>query len=245
MIINAPATAPWEIEIEINSKEDLACIDEIDCKSIKGVFLNFHKRLSLRFVSRFEKLQFLMISGNTRDFSYISACTELKELYLVDTKIDSFDFIENTKINSLTLERVQSKANFLRFPQLPNLETLSVSQMSQVKNLDFLDACQNLKRLYLLHLPIKAIHDFSEFSQLTQLTVRNCDDLKDLKNLATAKNLEKLILTSIQLNRTDLRTIKKLKQMGDLRLVDIDFQTRTESTLQEALNDLKMRAMVL
>lgn len=245
MLTKAPKDAPWEIEIEVYNKEDLSCVAELDGAKIQGLFLNFHARYSLKFLKSFPNLKYLLIGGAVRDYTSLSLCPHLEELYLSECLIDDLSGLSGLPIKRLTLERIRSKQESLDFPRLPQLAELSLTEVGKLSELDFLKAIPSLQVLRLCHQKITRIPDLSHMSHFHTLTITDCKHLKSWVNLRSAQSLQVLSVWNSPMNYDDITAISQIIGLKQLHLREISYKAKNGIQLAQALQQLGLESKIV
>ncbi len=193
---------PKTLEIEMNEGlKDLEILKAIDLDEVEEFNIYFWKPLSLRFLKDFKNLKKLMIVGRVKDFSHVSNCSSLEELYISGGPVNSLDFIKSLSIHTLRLEQIRSDTDSFIIPNLKTLEYIAISTASKIVDLSFLSEFSQIKKLSFYDLKSKNLFDFSKLTNLQTVTLTNMFHLKNFSELSTLQTLNSLVIHYFFLNR--------------------------------------------
>lgn len=245
MLIEAPKGAPWDIEIEVESKEDLDCIQQLEREKIRGLFLNLHGRYSLKFLKEFPNLKYLLIAGASGNYAPLALCPQLEELCLAGCLIEEFSGLSGLPLRRLTLEMVRTKGDAPAFPPLLRLEELVLSETAKLADLSFLTAIPTLQTLSLYRQKTKELPNLSTLPALHTLRIRECKLLRGWENLSTAPSLRRLFLAGLPLDFGDLTALSKIPSLKQLSLQEIAYRGKDGRTLAQAVELLGLEPKML
>ncbi len=205
---------------------DIETDDDYDIAKFSGL-----KSLIVDYVDEYDNLNELTKLNNLETF---------KILYLGNEKNNTLDFLSGlTKLKTLELYFSSDThlANANVFYGLPNIEQLSLNNIDELKNIDFIKNMPNLHHLTVDDCPIISIEPLRDNIALTHLSLNDLDNITDISVLPTLSSLQQLdirdldidnkqmptlnnlsLLTDVALNTNNIKAIKGMEQITDLRL---------------------------
>lgn len=156
------------------------------------------KKLSLRPLARFSKLERLYVEGQTKDIEVISGLKELRSITLRSITLpDLALLIPLRKLRALDLKLGGTKNLSL----LPELDTLEYLELWMVKGLSDLTPVEGLPRLEYLFLQslrqVQALPDLSGLTSLRRLWIETMKGLTDLSAIREAPQLRQLAVVDM------------------------------------------------
>lgn len=156
------------------------------------------KKLSLRPLARFRKLERLYVEGQTKDIEVISGLKELRSITLRSITLpDLALLIPLRKLRALDLKLGGTKNLSL----LPELDTLEYLELWMVKDLSDLTPVEGLPRLEYLFLQslrqVQALPDLSGLTSLRRLWIETMKGLTDLSAIREAPQLRQLAVVDM------------------------------------------------
>ncbi|WP_139170321.1 leucine-rich repeat domain-containing protein [Mycolicibacterium fluoranthenivorans] len=153
-------------------------------------------RMSVQVVGELDKLEYLMLDGQTRDLSALESLPNLTTLSLGSArKLPGLDFLPRS-LRSFTMN-LGSITDISAIADTA-LETLAFFKVSGLADLSPISHLTSLRALRLHHLKeVANLPDMSALTQLTELVIDDLKKLSDTRPVLTAPNLTELAVTNL------------------------------------------------
>jgi hypothetical protein len=210
------------LHLSMKQKQDLHNLQML--KNVEFLRIDSDQTLSIDFISSFQKLQHLQLSGKFDDLSPIGNCKNLSSIILQCT-VEQLNFVIEIPIEYLLIDNCNVNCD-LDVLNVRTLKMLELSSIAKLEDVSFLSRFENLEFLSLSLSRVEKLCDFSAMDNLKQLELQNMKSLIEIDVLKTASNLENLELkeinTKIKAEAFDfLLDMPKLKQL-DFQFIDFN-----------------------
>lgn len=140
------------------------------------------------------------------DFSPIAALGHLKELSIIDSNLDSLQFLSPMD----SLEFLNLRGNLLTdlstMPNLPNLTELNLSFNFNLYSLDGIQSCSSIQRLYFAYTSISRLEPLAACHHLSRLDISYVTTLTDF---SPTKDLPLELVEAAGWSDEEIKTLKE------------------------------------
>lgn len=210
------------LHLDVAQKQDLSRLQAL--KSLEYLQLDTDKPISIDFISNFQKLEDLCLTGKFEDLSPVGKCKNLSSLALKCT-VKQLDFVKEIPLKNLLIDNCRVNCS-LDVINIRTLKVLDLSSIIGLEDVSFLSEFRHLEVLGLSLSRVEKLFDFSNMENLKSLELNYMKSLKEIDPIKTAPNLEELELqeinTKIKAEEFDfLSDMPKLKKL-DFRFIDFN-----------------------
>lgn len=208
--------------LDFRDLENLETVGELHQLNVLILSETKRKNISLEPISNLKQLEYLHISGYTRDIERISELTELKELVLRSITVEDLDFLKQLSKLSKLRFLLGGTQNFKALIAIPELAYLELWQVRMLEDIEFISQLENLEYLKLDSLRnVKSLPQFEHNSKLSKIIMNTMKGLKNVESLKNLTNLEEFLYTSA--NNVSPEQLQVLKHCKKLRMALVGF----------------------
>lgn len=184
---------------------------------------------TLEFITNMKHLESLKIYGNIKDYSVISNCKSLKNLFITRSKIENLDFLANTNIEHLMLCECRID-NFASIKKHQSLKILNLSGNHNLDNIDCISEIEQIQKLKISQSKMTHLPNLSSLKNLKELLLTGMKSLVDISSLKTANHIEKLYLNEIgtKVKKDDFMVLTEMQSLKELYIDFLDYTKRTD-----------------
>ena len=227
-----------QLSIGIFKLDSFDFINELNADLKKlSITTTFSKKPSIKFLSKFSRIESLYLEGQTNGISEISKLTELKELTLRSITVPNLDFLQYLK-NLWSIEiKLGGIKNFAALTKLQNLKYLELWQINKLSDISFISDLNELQYLFIQSLRnVESLPNLDKNYKLRRIYLENLKGLKELKPLKFAPALEEFYYTMAQ--NQNPANFKDVLENRTLRQIVVKFGSASKNKLFEKMVDL-------
>jgi hypothetical protein len=209
------------LTVGIECLNDFTFLDGLP-PSLKILYLEEAKKktLSLKPLSRFQKLRRLYVERHHKDLNVVSELGSLEELVLRSITVPSLSFLSSLQNLRVLDLKLGGTRNLDVLGDLANLKKLEIWRVSRLMNLDDVVKARDLRVLYLQDLPnVTRLPSFAPMKELREVHFDHLNGLKNIVPVTEAPGLEWFSLTSAP--HCSAETLKPLLRHPTLKRVSV------------------------
>jgi hypothetical protein len=178
------------------------------------------KKPNLQFLEQCTNLEYLNISGVSKNIDKASELQHLRELSISGMKLEDFSFLYHLP-NLTTLNLGLITSNKLEDLSCLKLKSLAVSEIRNLADLSFIGGFTNLQKLTLSDLnKVIAMPKLKSKESLRRIFIDNMKTLENIRALYDCINLEQIIfrVDSTKLQPEDFYPFSQLNSLSDFTI---------------------------